>query len=226
MDSPKICISIVAENWEKAIQEIIKAEQMGANLFELRMDFMESLEGLAKIRDVTKLPLIATNRLREQGGHFDGEENQRINSLLEACETGFNYADLELVTKDLNNVLAKVKLKGARIILSHHDFQRTPPIKSLKKILSQELSYKPDICKIVGTSRTISDNLTYLNFLQLIRGQKLVSFGMGRMGRLSRIFSPLFGGEFTFASTKEGRESAPGQVTIEKLIEIYRLLDL
>jgi len=47
---------------------------------------------------------------------------------------------------------------------------------------------------------------------------------MGEAGVISRILSPLFGGEFTYASTKTGSESAPGQLTIAELREIYRVL--
>ena len=224
MNSPKICVSIVAENWKKAIQDIRKAERLGANLFELRMDLMGSFEGLAKIREATKLPLIATNRLKGQGGHYEGDERQRVNSLLKACDTGFDYVDLELTTRDLSSVIAEIRLRGIKTILSHHDFLKTPPFIGLKEILSHELAYKPDICKIVGTSRTLDDNFTYLALLQQLQGQRLICFGMGERGRLSRILSPLFGGEFTFASISEGRESASGQVPIEELIKIYRLL--
>ncbi len=224
MNNPKICVSIVAENWKKAVQEIHKTEQLGANLFELRMDLMGSFEGLTSIREATKLPLIATNRIKEQGGYYEGDERQRVNSLLKACDNGFDYVDLELTTRNLSSTIAEIRFRGVKTILSYHDFLKTPPILNLKEILSQELAYKPDICKIVGTSRTLDDNFTYLTLLQQLQGGRLVSFGMGEMGRLSRILSPLFGGEFTFASMSEGRESAPGQVPIEELIKIYRLL--
>jgi 3-dehydroquinate dehydratase type I len=47
---------------------------------------------------------------------------------------------------------------------------------------------------------------------------------MGQAGKISRILSPLFGGIFTYASVSKGRESAPGQLTITELREIYALL--
>jgi 3-dehydroquinate dehydratase len=43
---------------------------------------------------------------------------------------------------------------------------------------------------------------------------------------MSRIFSPVFGGEFTYASSAVGAESAPGQLTIRDMREIYRIMGI
>jgi len=47
---------------------------------------------------------------------------------------------------------------------------------------------------------------------------------MGEAGVMSRIFSPIFGGAFTYASSDAGEESAPGQISLDGLREIYRIL--
>ena len=46
---------------------------------------------------------------------------------------------------------------------------------------------------------------------------------MGEYGEISRILSPIFGAELTFGSLKEGKESAPGQITADALKNIYRI---
>jgi 3-dehydroquinate dehydratase len=51
-----------------------------------------------------------------------------------------------------------------------------------------------------------------------------VSFAMGPSGITSRILSPLLGGYLTYASLGEGKESAPGQVTVSELTKIYRMM--
>jgi 3-dehydroquinate dehydratase type I len=63
--------------------------------------------------------------------------------------------------------------------------------------------------------------------LQLIAGStnaKIVSFAMGPLGMLSRVLSPLVGGEFTYASVEPDRESAPGQLAVVDLRKIYDLI--
>ena len=113
---------------------------------------------------------------------------------------------------------------GAGVIISFHDFEATPEKELLEEILRDEQSAGADICKIVGTSNTPSDNLTYFNLLRENVDIEIVSFGMGNAGILSRVLSPLVGGAFTYASAETGSESAPGQLTISELREIYRMM--
>ena len=46
---------------------------------------------------------------------------------------------------------------------------------------------------------------------------------MGEEGLISRVLSPRAGAAFTFASSADGAETAPGQVTARTLLDIYRL---
>lgn len=224
MPRPRICVSVSARDPPRAAEAIRGAEPYEPDLIELRIDHLESLEGLEEIRGSTDIPLIATNRRRDQGGRFQGREEERVAELLGACRGGFDYVDLELTTPSLRRVADEVRGHGAGLILSFHDLGGTPPREGLKRILMEELGLGADICKIVGTATSYLDNLTYLSFLGERRDVKLVCFGMGRLGTVSRVLSPLFGAEFTYASMGTGLETAPGQLTVGALREIYRML--
>jgi 3-dehydroquinate dehydratase type I len=197
---------------------------MKADLLEIRFDLMKFSADLYEIRDVTDLPLIATNRRRDQGGLSVQIDADRVSMLMDACDAGFDFVDIELSTKSISEVVEKIKAKGKKIIVSHHDLESTPKLCELKKIMLDEIALGADICKIVGTSNSTADNLTYLRFLVEKKDDNLVSFGMGELGAMSRIFSPFFGGAYTYASLETGKESAPGQLTIAGLKEIYRIL--
>ena len=224
MSEPKICVCVTAGECVQAAEVIRSVELQKPDLIEVRIDYMKTVEGLEDIRGATDLPLIATNRLPDQGGFFVGSEEERVASILKACEAGFDYVDLELTSSDLHRIVDDVKAHAVRLIISHHDLQGTPSKHRMNQILEEEQSFNPDICKIVGSAASYPDNLTYLNFLNEKSDIGLVCFAMGQKGTLSRILSPLFGGEFTYASAKTGHESAPGQLTIDSLREIYRLL--
>jgi len=166
--------------------------------------------------------LIATNRWRREGGRFRGAEDERIEWLLKACDAGFDHIDIELAASE---AIDRLREMGASLIISHHDFTGTPSISRLKEILDEMIEFRPGICKIVGTSLTENDNLTYLNLIRCERARaRIVSFGMGDRGIISRVLSPIFGGEYTYASVGEGKETAHGQLSIETLREIYRLM--
>ena len=54
---------------------------------------------------------------------------------------------------------------------------------------------------------------------------KKVILGMGSRGRITRLLGPYLGAEFTFASTGRNEETAPGQLSVQELIEIYKVID-
>ncbi len=50
----------------------------------------------------------------------------------------------------------------------------------------------------------------------------MVIIGMGEKGVISRIAAPMLGAEFTFAAPEAGKETAPGQISKDKLLSIIR----
>jgi len=224
VNKPRICVSIAASEVAQATETVRSIEQYDPDLIELRIDYLKTSEGLKTLRDITDFPLIATNRRRDQGGLFYGSEEKRVATLLNACEAGFDYVDLELTTQSLESVAEEVRKQGAKLIISFHDSHGRPSKQALKRILEEEMIFEPDVCKIVCAAETYLDNLAYLSFLLDNPGIELVCFGTGKLGIISRVLSPLFGGTFTYASAGAGLESAPGQPIIGSLREVYRLL--
>ena len=102
-----------------------------------------------------------------------------------------------------------------------HNLRSTPGLEELKRIVTQELATGADICKVVTTAKSFEDNLTALRLFALFPGVKLVALAMGQVGKPSRVFSPLLGGYFTYASLSEGKESATGQLTVNYLRSFY-----
>ena len=224
MGSPKICVVITARTTEGVVETIGRVEVHRPDLIEIRLDYLEGPYELDVIRGVSTLPMIATNRGTDQGGLSSEADSERMGTIIKACEVGFEYADIELAIPQAGQIAERVKDLGAKAIISHHDFKGTPPKERLKEIMTGMLVAGADICKIVGTATSPEDNLTYLNLIQENPSVSLVSFGMGRAGLLSRVFSPLFGAAYTYASSEASRESAPGQLTVPELRQIYGIM--
>ncbi len=226
----KICVPIPARNLLDTITMMERAERSGADLIEIRLDYMTPenpnvLDGLEEIVRRSTVPLIATNRHRSQGGKWRLSEEERLKTLIKAAEAGFTYIDVELTTRKLNDFIRIAKRKDAKIIVSFHDFNLTPPPNEMNKIFMAEIEAGADLCKIVTTANSLTDSINCLIFThEASKNNDVVCFAMGRNGLLSRILSPLFGAAFTFASLETGLETAPGQITIENLKEIYARL--
>jgi 3-dehydroquinate dehydratase-1 len=208
----------------KALIAIKKANRL-ADLIELRVDYLRNAR-LAFLLQDRKKPLIVTNRRKEEGGQYRGEERKRLSVLQEAIHLGADYIDLELATqRSWLQDLVRNK-RETQVILSFHDFRRTPSLKELKRISWQMIQLGADVIKVVPFARSWEDNLNILSLIPFAkeRKQKIVAFCMGEKGKSSRIFSPLLGAAWTYASLNQSRTSAPGQLTIQELKDIWKKL--
>jgi len=225
---PRICVSLPARNFSDLDRMIRRAEDSGADLIEVRLDYINTdnldfMDKLEKIVRQSSVPLIATNRQYKQGGHHPQNEDQRVQTLIDAAAIGFQYVDIELTAEKLKSTVQKVKDYGSRSIVSFHDFEGTPMDSELDEIVETQIEAGADICKLVTTANDVADNIRCMLLTQRIsKIRKIVCFAMGRKGAFSRVFLPLFGGYFTFASLEGGLETASGQISIADLKEIYR----
>jgi 3-dehydroquinate dehydratase I len=208
----------------EAFHLIEESERAQADLIEVRFDRLKSQREIADLATHVKMPKIATNKSISCQGMFQGTESERRKTLLDAAKSGFEYIDAELSTTDPAEFISQIKKTGAKTVLSFHDFSGTPSLSELKEILEQEISTGADVCKIVTTAKRMEDNLTLLNFTSSASAKtRIVSFAMGELGKTSRLLSPLFGGFFTFASLKQGEETAAGQMSIQEMKTAYEL---
>ncbi len=221
----RVCVPVAAEKTSEALHWIKKAESLGADLIEIRLDYLRDLKELDKIVKATPLPLIATNRQYEQGGFRRQNENQRVQTLLNAAESGFQYVDVELTTNALRSTIEKIREKSSGVMVSFHDFKRTPNLTEMEKIVRSEMEVDADICKFITTANETVDNVPclLLNW-NMSKVTKVVCFAMGERGTVSRAFAPVFGAHFTYASVEEGRETASGQLSITSLRKLYKSL--
>ncbi|MEM2575733.1 MAG: type I 3-dehydroquinate dehydratase [Sulfolobales archaeon] len=192
-----------------------------ADLVEVRIDILgsrwsEVISGLNR-------PWIACNRRFDEGGLWRGDEVGRIRELIKAINLGAKFVDIEFTTPDVREHIKRFKSGGAVVIVSKHITTHTPDLISLKTLVSNMVNLGADVWKVATKANNLLDNLV---LLKLIKESPTpgISLAMGELGTLSRVLSPLVGGFLTYASVRRGAESAPGQLTLNEIKEIYKLL--
>jgi 3-dehydroquinate dehydratase I len=223
----RICVSILPKNNAEALKLIEKAESAQADLIEVRLDYLEESRNLRDLAKSTKLPLIATNKLKAERGFFSGTETDRQQTLLNAAKNGFEYVDVDFLSFKRSETICKIKGLNAKPIVSYHKFDGVLTVSAMEKILDSQIASEASICKIVLTAKQIEDNLPILSFVSFASTKaKLVCFCMGEHGKTSRLLSPAFGAYFTFASLEQGSETASGQMSISEMRTAYSLLGI
>ncbi len=208
-DKTKICVPIFEKNSESILEAVKNSINAGADLIEFRIDAMDHPdpdEVSNIIKDVNH-PMIATNRMIQEGGLFKGSEAERTDILLAAAKHA-DIIDIELQTDE--KYMDKIIKASKSTIISYHNFERTPSEDVLLKIVNQERELG-DIAKFAVMPETISDTLTVLKVLSQVK--ETIGISMGDLGRYTRIVAPLFGSPITFASINT--ISAPGQLDID-----------
>jgi 3-dehydroquinate dehydratase type I len=216
MREPRICAAITTGD----LAPVRQVEPL-VDMYEVRIDLIG--EGWTELVPHLGKPWIACNRTTAEGGQWQGSEARRIEKLLQAVELGASIVDVELSTRNLGNIV-KVIRRRASCLLSYHDLEKTPSFATMKRTVQQQAKAGADICKVVTTARSFEDNVKVLRLIAEFPDARVVSFAMGVLGAPSRVLCPLVGGDFTYASVEKGKESAPGQVTVEELKSVYQMV--
>ena len=223
-----LCIPIMTETTEEALRQMPRCFAL-ADLVELRIDAIENVD-LDSLLSSPGGKVVVTNRKGDEGGRFNENEENRVALLCKAVSLKADFVDIGLSTDPkLISVLAETIRKHGRrtqLIVSHHDFTGTPPMDDLFRIVDKSYRCGADIVKVATYARSMDDTMTILNLISTIQRQNrsIIAFCMGETGKISRVVAPLLGSVMTFATSEKGAESAPGQLTIHEMKEIFRIV--
>lgn len=132
------------------------------------------------------------------------------------------------------------KLKKRKIIISEHNFENSPEkLSEIYDDLSTDYSdetgelkdgqfFVPDIVKIAVQANEITDSIPIWKLLERAKkdDKPVIPIAMGEAGKWTRILGSAHGAFMTYAALEEGNETAPGQISAQDLIEIYRVKEL
>lgn len=223
-----LCIPIMAETTEETLRQMPLCFAM-ADLVELRIDAIRNVD-LDSLLSSPRGTVVVTNRKADEGGCFIGNEEERVAILGKAIALKADFVDIELSTDPqlISQLAETIKKHGGltQLIVSYHNFIATPQMDELFRICDESYRRGADIVKIVTYARSMDDNMTILNLICTIRRQNrnIIAFCMGETGKISRVVAPLLGSFITFATREKGAESAPGQLTVHEMKEIFRIL--
>ena len=209
-----------------------------ADLIEGRIDFFDQVEDAEKLVETAKklcqvmseMPLLTTFRTHFEGGvkKLSEEEYFDICRVL-IKERATDLLDLELFRKisKLKEIIAEAHENNIYIIMSNHDFDKTPATSELERRLTLMKTFGADIAKIAVTPNSARD---VLNLLLATDNMKyklncpLITMAMGDLGKVTRISGEVFGSCLTFGTV--GDASAPGQIESTNLKGILNTLKL
>jgi len=163
-----ICVSIGRGRHRHVIAEHKHLVQQGAELVELRLDYINGQVNLKRLIADRPCPVVISCRRERDGGKYTGSEEERVLLLRTAIAEGVEYIDLE------SDIAAGIPRFGStKRIVSLHDFRKTPDdLAAVHRRLSQ---MDADIVKICTMANHPQDNL---RMLRLIRAADVPTIGL------------------------------------------------
>jgi 3-dehydroquinate dehydratase-1 len=227
---PLVCTPLVAATADGVLSELAAVRAKGPDLVEWRADLFGDLGDRAAVVEVARrirsaapeLPLLFTIRSSREGGHPVAISEEEVVALLAAvCDAGHvDAVDYELSNgaERVREVRARSRARGVALVLSFHDFARTPPADLLVVRFREAERLGADVAKVAVMPAAPEDVLTLLGATLSARREltiPIISMSMGALGSPSRVVGWAFGSSVTFAVGQGA--SAPGQIPIEEL---------
>ena len=243
----KICIviPIKSSNLDDIKAKINSALEYNPEYIELRFDYIPNVEDLSdnfiqQIKSFLKRDAysIFTFRHQSEGGKVSIKDSSRFNILKSLIEQKPDFFDIEMNSSNqlLSDVINLCYMNKVNMILSYHNFQLTPSIEQVKetilrfeeRIVENKLDefdiLNKSIYKIIFTAQKVEDNLIPFKLCQELSKsyKKIISFCMGDIGILSRLFCIKLGSTMTYTSLDE--ETASGQINIKTFQYLYKFM--
>ncbi|MDQ0092114.1 3-dehydroquinate dehydratase-1 [Paenibacillus anaericanus] len=235
--APKICVPMVGKTRQQLKDEAALMTTLDLDVVEWRVDFFEQVEDiiavkevLMQIRSILKdIPLLFTFRSAKEGGEKEVSTDFYFQLNREIATTGqVELIDIELFNEEqaIKELIEVAHKHDVFVIISNHDFDKTPPRDEIVARLKRAQDLGGDIPKIAVMPTSPLDVLTLLEATYRMKEQyadrPIITMSMAGAGVISRIAGEVFGSALTFGAANKA--SAPGQVAVGELRNVLSLL--
>ena len=233
----KTIVPITAKTKQQALEQAkIIAENPNADMAEFRidlLDFASDTKAVIKLgKELNQVlknkPLIATIRTANEGGQLKISDADYESTYTEYLKQPFmQLLDIEMFRDQarVEKLTQRAHQKNVLVIMSNHDFDKTPTQQDIEQRLLKQDQMGADILKIAVMPKSKQDVLTLMNAtLNVSQKSKkpLLTMSMGRLGTISRIATANMGGSMSFGMI--GEASAPGQIDVAQLKQFLKIV--
>ena len=222
--APKIIVSLMAKDIAAVKSEALAYRSADFDILEWRGDHFTAIADTAAALDALR-----ELRSKKEGGEQEIAPEAYIALNIAMAESGLVDAiDLELFTGDalVSQAIARAHAKGVKVIMSNHDFHKTPAKEEIVKRLTKMQELGADVPKIALMPESKADVLTVLaatlEVSEKIADRPIITMSMSKTGVISRLAGEVFGSAATFGAVQKA--SAPGQISVTALRTVLSII--
>jgi len=219
---PRVVLATDDENLKSNME---RARLLGIDLVEARVDLLKepTEKRVRTFLDVVAdygFYAVSTVRPVWEGGAFRDDESERL-SLFELLvkHPATGAVDVELRSEILPEVRAMARQERKPLIVSYHDFEKTPGESEIEELFGKAVEAGADLVKLAFTGKSHDDAARICSTLFKFKEPK-VFMVMGEAGKFTRVVGFSFGSLLTY--TFFGKPVAPGQIEAERLVSLLK----
>ncbi len=232
---PKICGLVIGTTAEDFLDLAEKSNTVDCDMIEIRIDHFENVTDinqvkslLRKIKRTAKKPGILTFRNKSEGGHTEITLEYYRELLLMAAENSLaDIIDVEAATLEGDgSFVERLKDCGVYVIISKHDFNKTPKEEEIIRTYIDMEKLGGDIVKVAYMPNSRRDVLNLISATEVATSNltscPIVAISMGHLGMITRIMGEFMESAITFAAIT--KTSAPGQINIDSMGDVLDII--
>lgn len=209
-----ICISINQESRRLALFDMYNAAGQ-CDLLEVRLDRFGKAPDVGEILTNKPKPVIMSCRRPQDGGFWDGTEEERLAILRQCIISKADYVEIELDAAD--NIR---RFPPSQRVISYTNLSETPP--DILDIYDEARNKNADVIKLVTLARTPEEAWPLVQILAKATVPTVV-VGLGKPGIMLSLLGKKIGAPWVYAALERGMEAYPGQATVSDLKNVYKL---
>jgi 3-dehydroquinate dehydratase/shikimate dehydrogenase len=216
--SSVICISINQESRRLALVDMHNAAPQ-CDLLEIRLDRFGMAPELGQLLAAKPRPVIMSCRRPDDGGHWDGSEQERLAILRQAIVSKADYVEIELDAADQIR-----RFPPSQRVISY-TIKPDDTAEDIAARYEEAQTKSPDVIKLTTLAKTPEEAWPLVQILGHPRVPTVV-VGLGKPGVMLTVLAKKIGAPWTYAALEKGMEAYPGQPTVAELRDIYRYGDI
>ncbi len=208
-----ICITIAQESRRFALVDMHNSARQ-CDLLEIRLDCFGMAPDLGELLENKPTPVIMSCRRQEDGGAWDGTDEERLALLRQCIVSEADYVEIELDVADEIPRMGSTK----RVISCYFHAKSTAA--DIAETYAMAQAKDPDVIKLTTSARTPE---AAWPFVQIMAKPPVptVVHGVGKPGVMLTILGKKIGSPWTYAALERGMEAYPAQPTVRDLRDVY-----
>ena len=210
-----ICISVTPASRTFAKVDLLNAARQ-CDLVELCLDRLikepdvkDMLEGIDK-------PVLVSCRRKEEGGQFEGTDDQRMAILRQAIVAAPDYIEL-----DYQAAQAIPRFGDTKRVISYTSMSRPFNQADIDEIFTEAKQLNADVVKFTWPTPTLEAAWPLLAAVAKKHKIPAVGLGLGRAGMTFSLLGRKYGSPWIYAALERGMEAFDDQVTVGDLDTHY-----